>query len=433
MPVVNGVSGAFGRTLANGVEVIVLPVPHTRAVSIYLASRIGSGSECAEHNGVTHFVEHMLFRDRSGQPAPIAIAIERLGGQINAATELEITSVAAKVPVESWEKALRLLSEMVHAPAMDEREIEKERLVILDELAMLEDLPEEMARRALISRLWPEHPFGREIAGSASTVRELTRDDLSERAQHMFAGANTVVAVAGSIDPRSGLDVLEKEFDEFISGCRQEYPNFHGEPRVADEPMLIGKEAEQAYFSIGGFVPGRRDPRRYAIDLLAAVLGAGFGSRLVQELRERRGLTYDIGADILQAGHHSALTIEGSTDPARLVDAITVVFGQLDDVAVVGVTDDEVERARAYVVGALVRALEDSAVVAAWYAREVVLEPEVCGPTDLIDRVSAITPKDVNLAATSSFMQGWSNVALSGPIQEISRISGKVQALVNAH
>lgn len=429
----NGVPGAFSRILANGVEVIVLPVPHTRAVSIYLASRIGSGSECAEQNGITHFVEHMLFRDRSGQPAPIAIAIERLGGQINAATELEITSVTAKVPVESWGKALRLLSEMVHAPAMDDREIEKERLVILDELAMLEDLPEEMARRALMSRLWPQHPFGREIAGSVATVQELTRDDLVGRAQHMFAGVNTVVAVAGSIDPMSGLEVLEKEFDGFVSGNSQQCPSFHGEPHETDEPILIEKEAEQAYFSIGGFVPGRRDPRRYAIDLLVAVLGAGFGSRLVQELRERRGLTYDIGADILHAGQRGVLTIEGSTDPSRLVDALAVVFAQFEDVAVAGVTDEEVERARAYVVGALVRALEDSAVVAAWYAREIVLEPEACGPTDLIDRVSAIKTEEVNLAARSIFMQGWPTLAVSGPPKEIARVSTKMQVLANGH
>jgi len=427
MPVANGVSGAFGRTLANGVEAIVLPVPHTRAVSIYLASRIGSGSEGAEHTGVTHFVEHMLFRDRSGQPAQISIAIERLGGQINAATELEITSVTAKVPVESWEKALRLLSEMVHAPTMDDREIEKERLVILDELAMLEDLPEEVARRALMSQLWPQHPFGREIAGTVATVRELARDDLVERAQHMFSGVNTVVAVAGSIDPLLGLNVVEKEFDRFSSGRRQEYPGFHGESRDADEPILIGKDAEQAYFSIGGFVPGRRDPRRYAIDLLAAVLGAGFGARLVQELRERRGLTYDIGADIVQAGQHAALIIEGSTDPGRLLDALGVVLGQFEDMAVAGIADDEVERARAYVVGALVRALEDSAVVAAWHAREVVLEPDACGPSDLIDRVTAITTEEVNLAARSIFMQGWPSIVVSGPSQDIARISGRMR------
>ena len=298
---------------------------------------------------------------------------------------------------------------------------------------MLEDLPEEMARRALMSRLWPQHPFGREIAGSVATVQELTRDDLVGRAQHMFAGVNTVVAVAGSIDPMSGLEVLEKEFDGFVSGNSQQCPSFHGEPHETDEPILIEKEAEQAYFSIGGFVPGRRDPRRYAIDLLVAVLGAGFGSRLVQELRERRGLTYDIGADILHAGQRGVLTIEGSTDPSRLVDALAVVFAQFEDVAVAGVTDEEVERARAYVVGALVRALEDSAVVAAWYAREIVLEPEACGPTDLIDRVSAIKTEEVNLAARSIFVQGWPTLAVSGPPKETARVSTKMQVLANGH
>ena len=431
MPLLNRFRGAFSRTLANGVDLVVFPMPHTRAVSIYLASRTGSGSEGPELSGVTHFVEHMLFRAHGDQSAPIAIAIERLGGQINAATDLEITSVTAKVPCEAWEKAVHLLSEMVHAPVMDNLEIEKERLVILDELAMIDDIPEELTRRALISWLWPQHPFGREIAGTASTVRALTRDDVAQRAKQMFAGANTVVAVVGSLEPSAALDVLEKEFERALPGNRQKYPAFSSRSGGVDEPMLIGREAEQAYFSIGGFVPGRRDRRRYAIDLLATVLGAGFGSRLVLELRERRGLTYEIGADILHAGQHSVLSIDGSTDPGRLVDALTVVFGQLDDVAAAGVADDEVERARAYVVGALVRALEDSAVVAAWHARELVLEPEVCAPAELIDRVRSVTREEVNSAARSSLMGAWPNVAIAGPIDQMEGVSSQIQGVLN--
>jgi len=409
---------AVQRTLPNGVHLVATPMPHTAAVSLHVASRAGSGSEPSEISGVTHFVEHMLFRHRSNEPGAFASAIERLGGQINAATEPELTVVGAKVPAGAWPDALRILALMVHEPTMDPDEIEKERTVILDELALLNDLPEESARRALLAGLWPNHPFGREIAGTADTVGSLTRDALLGRAAAMFAGRNTIVSVAGALEPAAALDLLADAFGSASAGSREMYPVVHANGQAPVGVQVIQREAEQAYFAIAGFTPGRSSRDRYALELLGAVLGAGFGARLVLELRERHGLAYEIGADVGHCGAQGVLSIDGATDPELLRQAITIVLGELTDVAESGVAEDEFERARAYIVGGLVRSLEDSAVVAAWYAREQALEPTPLTPGGFIGRVQAVTRPEINRSARDVLTRTWPRIAVAGPLDD---------------
>ena len=409
---------AVQRTLANGVHLIATPVPHTAAVSLHVASRTGSGSEPSELSGVTHFVEHMLFRHRSHEPGAFACAIERLGGQINAATEPELTVVGTKVPAEAWPDALQIVARMVHEPAMDPDEIEKERTVILDELALLDDLPEESARRSVLARLWPNHPFGREIAGTTATVRSLTRDALLQRAGAMFAGRNTIVSVAGALEPEAALDMLADAYGSAPAGDREVYPFFRANGQAPARVQVVQREAEQAYFAIAGFMPGRTSRARYALELLGAVLGAGFGARLALELRERHGLAYDISADLGYCGDQGVLSIDGATDPNLLPRAIGIVLGELSDVADRGVTEDEFERARAYTVGGLVRSLEDSAVVAAWYAREQALEPTPLEPKALIGRVRAVTRTEVNDSARVCLARDWPLIAVAGPLAD---------------
>jgi predicted Zn-dependent peptidase len=420
------VSTGRQRRLSNGVELIATPMPHTAAVSLHVASRVGSGSEAAEAGGVTHFVEHMLFRQRAHDPGAFASAVERLGGQINAATEPELTVVGAKVPAEAWAEVLQVVARMVLEPAMDPDEIEKERAVILDELGLLEDLPDESARRAVLAGLWPNHPFGREIAGTTTTVRSLTREALLRRSAAMFAGRNTIVSVAGAIHPDEALDTLTRAFESAPTGSREVYPSFQPNGRTPANVQIIQRKAEQAYFSIAGFTPGRTSGDRYALELLGAVLGAGFGARLVLEIRERRGLAYDIGADVGHCGDQGVLSIDGATEPDLLTQAVAIVLGELSDVAAAGVTVDEFERARAFTVGGLVRALEDSAVVAAWYAREQALEPDPLTPDELMARLRALTRDDVNAAAHACLTHNWPLIAVAGPLDATLEIPSQL-------
>ncbi len=407
-------------------------MPHTAAVSLHVASRAGSGSEPLEHSGATHFVEHMLFRQHAAAPGAYASAIERLGGHVNAATEPELTAVGAKVPAEAWRAALDVVADMVRAPVMDPEEIEKERAVILDELAMIEDLPEESARRAVLQDLWPDHGFGREIAGTTASVRALTRGVLAARARAMFTGRNTVAAVAGAVDPDAALDALQDAFQTAERGAREVYPAFHRNGRAPRGARVISRDAEQAYFCIGGFVPGRASPDRCAVELLGAVLGAGFGARLVVEVRERRGLAYDIGADVDHVGQDGVLLIYGASEPDAIQRSVGLVLELLADVARRGVSEDDLERARAFVIGALVRSVEDSAAVAAWHAREYVLESHQTTPNALLHRLRAASRAEVSAAARAHLHPEWPVAAVAGPLDAALQLPHRL-ALDGAH
>ena len=430
MGILTSMPHVLRRTLANGTELAVVPLPHSLTASIHVASRTGSGSESIELGGITHFVEHMLFRESGRAPGAIPTAIERLGGEINAATELEITTVGSKVPTDQWPAALILIGHMVREPVMDPQEIEKERTVILDELALIEDVPEESVHRAIAASLWPNHPFGREIAGTAESVQSLTRDALLARAEKMFAGRNTVVTVAGAIDPGEALDSLSTAFETLPRGATQLYPEFKPSESHSLDPQIIPKKTEQAYFSIAGFVPGRGTSERYPMELIGAILGAGFGSRLLVELRERRGLAYDINTDIGYGGEHAVLSINGATDPGDIADTVSIVHAQLNDISRRGVTNDELSRAQAYVTGALIRVMEDSAGLSTWHARELVLESDPLSPADLITRLQSITTDEISSAAAGSLHAAWPTVVIAGPIDHTIELESELADLL---
>lgn len=417
------------RRLANGAELVAVPLPHSLTASIHIASRTGSGSECIDFGGITHFVEHMLFRETGKAPGAIPTAIERLGGEINAATELEITTFGSRVPTSQWPTALKFIGQMIREPLMHPQEIEKERTVILDELALIEDIPEESVHRAIGASLWPDHPFGREIAGTVESVRSLTQDALLTHARQMFSGRNTVATVAGAIDPAEALDALSTTFDTLPEGTTQNYAEFQPKESPPPTPQMIPKATEQTYFSIAGFTPGRATSERYPMEVIGTILGAGFGSRLLIELRERRGLAYDLSIDIGYGGAHAVLAINGATDPKDIVKAVSIVITQLNDIKTHGVSLEELNRAQAYITGALLRIMEDSAALSAWHTRELVLETAPLSPAALIVRLQSITIEDLFSTAAGSLDAAWPTVVIAGPIDHTVEIKSELKDL----
>ena len=201
---------------------LVTPVPHVRSVSIIAATRIGSGFESPSEQGISHFVEHMLFKGTVRRPSytEIAASIERLGGMINALTEPEMTVLWAKVAAPHWRSALDVMIDMMGHSLFDASEIEKERRVIQDEIGMMSDVPEEAVRRSIRSRLWPGHGLGREVAGTPANLETFTSDQMRGHARRMFAGANLVVSMAGDIDPGDGAAAVRAGVGDPSGGTR---------------------------------------------------------------------------------------------------------------------------------------------------------------------------------------------------------------------
>ena len=398
----------------------IAPVAHARSVAIVVASRIGSGYESTSEQGISHFVEHMLFEGTAQRPSysRIAAEIERLGGQINAVTEPEMTLLWAKVAEPHWRTVIEVLADMTGRSLFEAREIEKERRIILDELGVLGDAPEEAVRRSIRSRLWPGHGLGREVAGGPESVARFSGDQLRAHARRMFSGSNLVVSIAGEVDPGLARAEVGKWFAGLPAGRRAAWPPFvpNGAPRP--RVAIHQREAEQVYFSIAGRALGRHDPARYAMDVLCATLGEGMGSRLFTELREIRGIVYDVLASLLVAHDSGAMMIEASTDPARLDEAMGAVLAELSHCRAEGIPASDLARAREFIKGEILLSTEDTYSVAAWYAREHLLETEQLTPDDVIAKYDQVTVESVRRVARRVLTDGWAIVAASGPIQE---------------
>ena len=406
--------------LRNGAHVLVTPVPHVRSVSIIAATRIGSGFESPSEQGISHFVEHMLFKGTVRRPSytEIAASIERLGGMINALTEPEMTVLWAKVAAPHWRSALDVMTDMMGHSLFDASEIEKERRVIQDEIGMMSDVPEEAVRRSIRSRLWPGHGLGREVAGTPANLETFTADQMRAHARRMFAGANLVVSMAGDIDPGDGAAAVRAGMGDRPAGREAVWPSFVPEGPPSPRVVVDSREADHVYFSVAGRAVSRADPQRYDVDVLTAALGEGMGSRLFEELRERRGIVYEVLASITATRDSGAMVIEAATDPDTLEEAMRAVLDELVAVREDGITEEQLERAREVIKGEVLLSMEDTYAVAGWALREQLLETEPLTPDGAMAKYDAVTRQSVVEAARRLFSDDWPIVAVSGPVDD---------------
>ena len=393
---------------------------HARSVAIVVASRIGSGYESAAEQGASHFVEHMLFKGTVARPSytEIGAAIESLGGQINASTEPEMTTLWAKVGASHWRAALDVLADMAANATFRPDEIDKERRVILDELALIEDAPEEAVRRSIRGRLWPRHGVGREVAGPPENIRAVSADQLKAHARRMFVGANLVVSVAGDVDASEAQAGIAEAFGGLPEGRPAAWPPFvpNGPPRPRSS--VAEREAEQAYFSVAGRTPKRADPDRFGMDVLCAALGEGMGSRLFGELRETRGIVYEVFSSLVVTRDSGAMVVEGSTDPDTLDEAMAAVLVEIGRMAVAGIGESELTRAREFIKGDIELSMEDPHTVATWYAREHLLESERLSPEEVVAKYDQVSGSDVARVARRVLSDDWAIAAAAGPLDE---------------
>ena len=410
--------------LPNGAHVLVTPVPHARSVSLIAATRIGSGFESPAEQGISHFVEHMLFKGTERRPSytDIAASVERLGGMINALTEPEMTVIWAKVAAPHWRSALDVITDMIGHSRFDAGEIEKERRVILDEIGMTSDVPEEAVRRSLRSRLWPGHGLGREVAGTPANLETFTPDQMRAHARRMFSGANLVVSLAGDLDPGDGAAAVQSGIGDHPAGREAVWPSYVPDAPPSPRAVIDSREADHVYFGIAGRAVSRDDPQRYDVDVLTAILGEGMGSRLFEELRERRGLVYEVMASVTATRDSGAMVIEAATEPDTLNEAMQAVLDELVAVRDEGVTEDQVARAREVIKGEIQLSMEDTYAVAGWALREQLLETEQLTPDGVTAKYDAVTSESVAQAARRLFSDDWPLVAASGPIDDDAAI-----------
>ncbi len=403
-------------TLDNGLRILTATLPYVQSVGLGFFLSVGSRYEPDSLAGASHFIEHMLFKGTPTRPTArdIAEAIEGKGGLFNASTGVETTLYWAKVAAAHLPEALDVLSDMLLHASFDPIEVEKERAVIAEEIAYSLDAPDSLAQIRAGELQWPNHPLGREVAGSRESVAALRRDDLlAFRAAH-YRPERTILALAGRVEHREIVAWAEEHLADWEPGRP---PTWEPAPPDSRGPRLHTefKETEQAHlcFSFAGLP--RDDPDYFALRLLNVILGEGMRSRLFQEVRERLGLAYSIDSYLSAWQDAGAVGIYAGTAASQTQAVVRAVLGELDRLRREPVPPEELRTAREMIQGRIALLLEDSFAVASWYAQQELLSPEVLEPEEVMARFAAVRPEDIQRLAQRLFRAERLNLAIVGP------------------
>jgi predicted Zn-dependent peptidase len=406
--------------LDNGLRVITSTMPHSRSASLAVLVGTGSCYESKEEAGISHFAEHLFFKGTERRPTSKEITqdIEGIGGIINAGTDKELTVFWCKVASPHFSIALDVLSDLLLNSRFDSNDIEKERQVIIEEINMNLDIPQQRVNMLIDDLLWPEQPLGRDVIGYRKTVSSLTREQLLNYLARRYMPNNTVLSVAGNIQHEEAMAQIEPLLSRWAAGklmTGYTTDDNQTEARLRIEP----KDIEQAHFCLAVHGFSRSHPERFTLDLLNTVLGGGMSSRLFTEIRERRGLAYDIHSYTEHFLNSGSFGVCAGVDPHKTETALAAILEELSKVRD-GITASELTRAKELSKGRLYLRFEDSQNVALWYGSQEILLQQILDIDDVISIVDAITADQLQEVAQKILTGGGLNLAVTGPVKEDS-------------
>ena len=355
----DGASDAPRRTvLDSGLRIVTERMAHARSASIGVWVGVGNRDEPAELAGVSHFLEHLLFKGSPRRSAEeVALWVDGVGGDLNAFTSKEYTAYYARVPDGYTAEAVDLLGDVLVEPAFTADDVESERQVILEELAMSLDAPDDLVHTELGRSLFPQHPLGWEVLGEPETIADMTREGIGAFHHAWYRPENLVVVAAGNVDHDEIVDQVTGAFARLDSGAA---PSRRGPEHGPEPTSAVERVTEQVHVALGWRATGNDDPDRYALALANQIIGGGLSSRLFQEVRERRGLAYTVFSAQTSYAEVGAFSVYAGTSRARAPELLAVIDDQLDRLVADGVRDDELAVAKRGFEGATVLGLEDS-------------------------------------------------------------------------
>ena len=411
--------------LDNGLRVITSTMPHSRSVCLAILVGAGSCYESEEEAGISHFAEHLFFKGTQRRPTSKEITqdIEGVGGIINAGTDKELTIFWCKVAKSHFPIALDVLSDLLLNSLFDSKEIEQERRIISEEINMNLDLPQQRISMLIDELLWPEQPLGREVIGYKETVSSITREQLLNYVARRYMPNNTVLSIAGNIQHEEAVAQIESLFNKWAAGeliTGYITDDKQTEARLRIEP----KDIEQAHLCLAVHGFSRSHPQRFTIDLFNTVLGGGMSSRLFTEIREHRGLAYDIHSYTEHFLKSGSFAIYAGVDPQKIETAVVAILEEMSQIKQ-GITANELTRAKELSKGRLYLRFEDSQNVALWYGGQEILTQQILDIDDVISIVDAITIDELKGVAEEIITDSGLNLAVTGPIKKGSLIKEK--------
>ena len=428
-----GPSGALASTvrrtvLPGGLRVITETMPGARSATLGLWTKVGSRDESRSLSGATHFLEHLLFKGTKRRTAlDISVELDAVGGELNAFTGKEFTCYHARVLDADVPLAIDVLCDMVAASVIPEHEVAAERNVILEEIAMHDDDPDDVVHDAFVETMYGDSPLGRSITGSVDSINALTRRQITGYYARRYTADNLVFAAAGAVDHNRIVKLVRKAFEQ--ADALGEPSRGPAGPRVAGVPArtfagtsLIERPMEQSTFVLGMQSFARNDPRRFALGVVNAVVGGSTSSRLFQEVRERRGLAYTIYSFTSQHVDAGYFALAGGCMPKNLAGVLEICRDELSKVVDHGIDPDELARGKGQMRGSIVMGLEDSSARMTRIGKSELVPGGLLGIDETLGMIDAVTLDDVR-AAAATVLTGDQTLAVVGPAKALSTLS----------
>jgi len=405
-------------TLDNGLRLITSEMPHTRSVSVVFFLGVGSRYEADPIAGMSHFIEHLCFKGTEKRPAAkdISEAIESVGGILNGGTDKELTTYWCRVTSEHFDLSLDVLVDLLCCSRFAPEDIDRERQVIIEEINMSLDSPRQRVAMLIDEILWPGQALGRDIAGSKETITAMTRQQIMDYFAKAYLPNNTVVCIAGDIKEKKIQDAVDKSLGEWKPGkLPSGFPNTFQQRQPGLKTEFRETEQVQLCLAVPGFSYFHQD--RFAVDLMSTILGEGMSSRLFTEIREKRGLAYDIHSYADHFADSGAVIVYAGIDSSRVDGAIKAILEELSKIKE-PVSDAELSKAREMAKGRLLLSLESSRNVASWLGAQELLTQRILSPDEVIARVEAVTIDDIKRVARELFVGEKLNLAVVGPVKK---------------
>ena len=405
-------------TLENGLRIITVPLENTQAVTVLVLVKTGSKYETREISGISHFLEHMYFKGTEKRPSPIDVSetLDKIGGIYNAFTSQEYTGFFAKTAFSYFDVALDWVSDIFLNSLLPEKEIEKEKGVIIEEINMNYDNPMSHVQLLWAEALYGDQPAGWNILGTKETVNSVDRDKLIKYIGSQYTASNTIVCIAGRIDDHSAIEKVKKYF----SGIKAN--NGLKKPPVIEEqsePNLVlrTRETDQAHLYLGARAYSLFHPKRYAQKLLAIILGGMMSSRLFVKIREKMGAAYYIVSESSSDPDSGYLAARAGVDNGKIEEVILAILEECRKISEEKVPSAELQKAKDYIKGKTALLLEPSDAQASFYANQELLEGKILIPKEIFAKVDAVTEEDILEVAKDIFQPRKLNLAVIGPFK----------------
>jgi predicted Zn-dependent peptidase len=417
-----GNPGVQRTVLPGGLRVITESLPAVRSAALGIWAGVGSRDEDRDHAGATHYLEHLLFKGTQRRTAlDISSEMDAVGGELNAFTAKEYTCYYARVLDSDLPLAIDVLSDMVNSSLIAPREVDAERGVILEEIAMNEDDPSDLAHEAFAAQLFGDTPLGRPILGTVDSINSISRDRIWEHYRARYTPDSLVVAAAGSLDHQRVVDLVQEAFGPVLTGDRQPAaPRLTGTSAgdgAGTGVRLVPRPIEQANLVLGCAGLSRGDERRFALGVLNSALGGGMSSRLFQEVREKRGLAYSVYSFSSQHAECGLWGIYAGCLPAKADDVLAICRDEVAKVIADGLTAEEMDRGKGQLRGSIVLGLEDPSSRMSRLGKSELVHPRLEPVDEVLAAIEAVTEDDVREIAAAVLGQPKA-LAVVGPFDD---------------